>query len=135
MTVSGQQGYSLRSSDGNFQIRFRGYIQSDGRFVGDSDTTSGPSTFVMRRVRPVIEATAFKIFDFKLMPDFGGGTTVLQDAYADAKFATWFRVRAGKYKAPFGLVAPAVGHGDDVHRARHADADCAEPRPRRDGVR
>ena len=103
VTVSGQQGYSLRSSDGNFQIRFRGYIQSDGRFVGDSDTTSGPSTFVMRRVRPVIEATAFKIFDFKLMPDFGGGTTVLQDAYADAKFATWFRVRAGKYKAPFGL--------------------------------
>ncbi len=103
VTVSGQQGYSLRSSDGNFQIRFRGYIQSDGRFVGDTDATSGPSTFVMRRVRPVIEATAFKIFDFKLMPDFGGGTTVLQDAYADAKFASWFRVRAGKYKAPFGL--------------------------------
>ena len=103
VTVSGQQGYSLRSNDGNFQIRFRGYIQSDGRFVGDSDATSGPSTFVLRRVRPVIEATAFKIFDFKLMPDFGGGTTVLQDAYADARFASWFRIRAGKYKAPFGL--------------------------------
>jgi phosphate-selective porin OprO and OprP len=103
VTVSGQQGYSLRSGDGNFQIRFRGYIQSDGRFVGDSDTTSGPSTFVLRRVRPVIEATAFKIFDFKLMPDFGGGTTVLQDAYADARFAPWFRIRVGKYKAPFGL--------------------------------
>ena len=64
---------------------------------------SGPTTFVLRRVRPVIEATAFKIFDFKLMPDFGGGTTVLQDAYADARFASWFRIRAGKYKAPFGL--------------------------------
>jgi phosphate-selective porin OprO/OprP len=101
--TAGGQGYSLRSADGNFQIRFRGYIQSDGRFVGDSDATSGPSTFVLRRVRPVIEATAFKIFDFKLMPDFGGGTTVLQDAYADARFASWFRIRAGKYKAPFGL--------------------------------
>jgi phosphate-selective porin OprO/OprP len=101
--VVGGQGYSLRSGDGNFQIRFRGYIQSDGRFVGDTDLTSGPSTFVLRRVRPVVEATAFKIFDFKLMPDFGGGTTVLQDAYADARFASWFRVRAGKYKAPFGL--------------------------------
>jgi phosphate-selective porin OprO/OprP len=101
--TAGGQGYSLRSSDGSFQVRFRGYIQSDGRFVGDSDATSGPSTFVMRRVRPVLEATAFKIFDFKVMPDFGGGVTVLQDAYADARFASWFRIRAGKYKAPFGL--------------------------------
>jgi phosphate-selective porin OprO/OprP len=101
--TAGGQGYSLRSSDGSFQVRFRGYLQSDGRFVGDSDTTSGPSTFVMRRVRPVLEATAFKIFDFKVMPDFGGGQTVLQDAYADARFASWFRIRAGKYKAPFGL--------------------------------
>jgi phosphate-selective porin OprO/OprP len=101
--TAGGQGYSLRSSDGSFQARFRGYIQSDGRFVGESDATSGPSTFVMRRVRPVLEATAFKIFDFKVMPDFGGGVTVLQDAYADARFASWFRIRAGKYKAPFGL--------------------------------
>jgi phosphate-selective porin OprO and OprP len=99
----GGQGYSIRSGDGNFQIRFRGYIHSDGRFVGDSDTTNGPTTFALRRARPVIEATAFKIFDFKLMPDFGGGTTTLQDAYADARFASWFRIRAGKYKAPFGL--------------------------------
>jgi phosphate-selective porin OprO and OprP len=99
----GGQGYSIKSGDGNFQIRFRGYIQSDARFVGDSDGTSGPTNFVLRRVRPVIEATAFKIFDFKLMPDFGGGTTVLQDAYADARFSSWFRIRAGKYKAPFGL--------------------------------
>ena len=37
-------------------------------------------------MRPVLEATAFKLFDFKLMPDFAGGTTVLQDAYADLKF-------------------------------------------------
>jgi phosphate-selective porin OprO/OprP len=101
--TAGGQGYSLKSSDGSFQLRFRGYIQSDGRFVGDSDTTSGPSTFVLRRVRPVLEATAFKVFDFKVMPDFGGGVTVLQDAYADARFASWFRIRAGKYKAPFGL--------------------------------
>jgi phosphate-selective porin OprO/OprP len=54
-------------------------------------------------VRPVLEATAFKLFDVKLMPDFGQGTTVLQDAYADLKFVPWLKVRAGKFKGPFGL--------------------------------
>jgi phosphate-selective porin OprO/OprP len=84
-------------------LKFRGYVQADSRFVGDGDSTSGPTNFVLRRVRPVLEATAFKLFDFKLMPDFAGGTTVLQDAYADLKFVPWLKVRAGKFKGPFGL--------------------------------
>jgi phosphate-selective porin OprO/OprP len=101
--VAGREGYAVRSADGDFQLKFRGYVQADGRFVGDSDGTSGPTNFVLRRVRPVLEATAFKLFDVKLMPDFGQGTTVLQDAYADLKFVPWLKVRAGKFKGPFGL--------------------------------
>ena len=101
--TAGRDGYALKSADGDFQVKFRGYIQADGRFVGDNDTTSGPTTFVLRRVRPVLEATAFKIFDFKLMPDFGRGQTVLYDAYADARFAPWLKLRIGKYKPQFGL--------------------------------
>lgn len=101
--TAGREGYALKSADGDFQVKFRGYIQADGRFVGDNDTTSGPTTFVLRRVRPVLEATAFKIFDFKLMPDFGQGQTVLYDAYADARFAPWLKLRIGKYKPQFGL--------------------------------
>lgn len=101
--VAGREGYAVRSADGDFQLKFRGYVQADARFVGDGDGTSGPTNFVLRRVRPVFEATAFKLFDFKLMPDFGGGVTVLQDAYADLKFVPWLKVRAGKFKGPFGL--------------------------------
>jgi len=101
--TAGRDGYALKSADGEFQVKFRGYIQADGRFVGDSDTTSGPTTFALRRVRPVLEATAFRIFDFKLMPDFGQGQTVLYDAYADARFAPWLKLRVGKYKPQFGL--------------------------------
>jgi phosphate-selective porin OprO/OprP len=101
--VAGREGYAVKSADGDFQLKFRGYVQADGRFVGDGDGTSGPTNFVLRRVRPVLEATAFKLFDFKLMPDFGQGTTTLQDAYADLKFVPWLKVRAGKFKGPFGL--------------------------------
>ena len=48
---------------------------------------------------------------FKLMPDFGNGTTVLQDAYADARFSSWFRIRAGTYKEEFikpGEIVPVT---------------------------
>ncbi len=60
-------------------------------------------TFVMRRVRPVLEGTIFGNVDFRVMPDFGEGRTVLQDAYADLRFTPAVKLRAGKFKSPFGL--------------------------------
>ncbi len=100
---AGREGFQFRSGDGNFLLRVRGYLQADGIFVANEGTDVGTSTFLMRRVRPVFEATMFKRFDFKVMPDFGLGTTVLQDGYLDARFSPSFSVRAGKYKSPFGL--------------------------------
>ena len=40
---------------------------------------------------------------FTLIPDFGGGTTVLQDAYLGLDVAEWLRFRFGKFRPPFGL--------------------------------
>jgi phosphate-selective porin OprO/OprP len=57
----------------------------------------------MRRVRPNFEGTVFKIFDFRVMPDFGLGTSVLQDGYVEARFSPALRLRAGKFKPPVGL--------------------------------
>lgn len=103
MTVSaGKGGFLLTSPDGDFVIRIRGYVQADSRFFLQ-DQPSAIDTFTLRRVRPVFEGTVYKIFDFKIMPDLGGGITVLQDAYLDARFAQVFKLRFGKYKAPFGL--------------------------------
>jgi len=42
-------------------------------------------------------------FDFYLNPDFGGGTTVLQDAYVDVRYTPKLRFRFGKIKTPFGI--------------------------------
>jgi phosphate-selective porin OprO and OprP len=103
LTISaGKGGFFLTSPDGDFVFRLRGYIQADGRFFFDQ-SSSAVDTFVLRRVRPIFEGTVHKIFDFKIMPDFGGGTTVLQDAYLDAKFNPAFKIRFGKAKTPFGL--------------------------------
>jgi phosphate-selective porin OprO/OprP len=98
-----RDGFSFRSADGSFRLRLRGYVQSDGRFFLGDDQRPAVDTFVMRRVRPIVEATLFNQFDFRIMPDFGGGTTVLQDAYIDARFRPDFKIRAGKFKPPFGF--------------------------------
>ncbi|HEX6901918.1 MAG TPA: porin [Thermoanaerobaculia bacterium] len=101
--TAGRDGFSFRSADSAFQLRVRGYIQADYReFLGD-DERPATDTFILRRVRPIFEGTLWKIFDFRLMPDFGGGTTVLQDAYLEARISPRFRVRAGKFKPPVGL--------------------------------
>jgi phosphate-selective porin OprO/OprP len=103
MTISaGKGGFLLTSPDGDFVLRIRGYMQADGRFFFDQ-SSSAIDTFVLRRVRPIFEGTVYKYFDFRIMPDFGLGVTVLQDAYLDAKFSPKFKIRFGKAKAPFGL--------------------------------
>ncbi|HEY9014378.1 MAG TPA: porin, partial [Gemmatimonadales bacterium] len=81
----------------------RGYVHFDGRFFQSDDQRPATDTFTLRRVRPIFEGTVYKIFDFRIMPDFGGGQTVLQDAYLEARFNPAFRVRAGKFKPPVGL--------------------------------
>jgi phosphate-selective porin OprO/OprP len=100
---AGKSGFALQSADGAFQVRFRGYLQSDGRAYAGETPPPGADTFLLRRVRPVLEGTVFRNFDFKLMPDFGGGTTVLQDAYLDLKFGSAVKIRTGKFKPPVGL--------------------------------
>ena len=102
--TASRDGLSVRSADNAFSFRLRGYVQSDARFFGASGPVApGSSTFLLRRVRPVFEATAYKYFGLRLMPDFGGGQAVLYDAYLEAKPNAALNVRVGKFKPPIGL--------------------------------
>jgi phosphate-selective porin OprO and OprP len=100
---AGQEGFFLRSADGNFQLRVRGYLQADGRFLVDDQKRLGTDTFLMRRVRPIFEGTVYKYFDYRLMPDFGQGTARLFDGYLNARLWPEAQLRVGKYKPPVGL--------------------------------
>jgi phosphate-selective porin OprO/OprP len=101
--TAGRDGISIRSADGAYVLRFRGYVQADARFFTDDQDHPAINTFVIRRARPILEGTLANRFDFKIMPDFGLGTTVLQEAYMDWRLGGTARLRAGKCKAPFGL--------------------------------
>jgi phosphate-selective porin OprO and OprP len=102
-TASAKEGFSLKSADGKYTLRFRGYFQSDGRVYPSADATAGVDNLLIRRARPIIEATVGRYFEFRLMPDFGGASPTIFDAYWDGKFVPEFTVRAGKFKPAVGL--------------------------------
>jgi phosphate-selective porin OprO/OprP len=102
-TASAKDGFSLKSADGKYTLRFRGYFQSDGRLFPGTDAAVGTDNLLIRRARPIIEATVGRYFEFRLMPDFGGTSPTIFDAYWDGKFVPQFTVRAGKFKPPIGL--------------------------------
>jgi phosphate-selective porin OprO and OprP len=101
--TASKDGFSLKSADGKYAIRFRGYLQSDGRFFPSSDAVPTTDNLLIRRARPIFEATVGRYFDFRVMPDFGGASPVIFDAYWEGKFAPQFTARAGKFKPPVGL--------------------------------
>jgi phosphate-selective porin OprO/OprP len=101
--IAGKDGFALRSADGKFQLKLRGYTQTDGRFFLGDEEKRLTNTFLLRRIRPIFEGTLDKNFDFYLMLDFGGGTATLQDAYVDFRYWPQARLRIGKLKAPFGI--------------------------------
>ena len=100
---AGPKGYSLKSADGKNQLRLRGTMHLDYRNISGTDPGGTFDTFVATRVRPTIEGTFANIYDFKFMPDFGQGRTVIQDAYVNARFKPGAQLQLGKFKAPIGL--------------------------------
>ena len=103
VTANAKDGFSLKSADGKYTLKIRGYAHADGRFFPSDDAKAIPNTFFLRRARPIIEASVGRYFDFRIMPDFAQGQTVLFDAYWEGKFVPELTVRAGKFKPPVGF--------------------------------
>ena len=109
-TVSaGKDGFFVRSADNAYVLRLGGIIQFDSRWYFDNVPSSNPlvipptDTFILRKVRPVLEGVFYDKIGFRLMTDFGNGQVVLQDAYIEYRQNKYFNIRAGKYKPPMGL--------------------------------
>ncbi len=100
---AGSDGFSLQNESGEFRLQLRGYVHFDGRFFSGDEGALAVDSFLLRRVRPIVQGTVGKYFEFNVTPDFGGGTTVLQDAWLDFKPSSKLRVRVGKFKSPVGL--------------------------------
>jgi phosphate-selective porin OprO/OprP len=97
------RGFSIQSADAKNQVKLRGVLHFDGRYLSNDDPNDVKDTWQTTRIRPIVEGTVGGIYDFRFTPDFGQGRTVIQDAYVTGRFDPSFQVTAGKFKAPVGL--------------------------------
>jgi len=101
--AAGPGGFRIVAINNSAEIRFRALVQADGRFWFDDVQRPQVNTFLIRRAQPWVEGRLPYGVTFLLNPDFGGGTTVLQDAYLGLDLHEAFKLRFGKYRPPFGL--------------------------------
>jgi phosphate-selective porin OprO/OprP len=101
VTAGFQDGLFLQSADGTYRLVLELVAQADGRFSVD-DPTPITNTFTVRKLRPTFSGRVGRYFDFKVMPDFGNGSAVVQDLYLEVRFSPAFRIRSGKDKTPVG---------------------------------
>lgn len=101
--AAGPDGFVLQSEGGDYRLQVRGYVHFDGRFFPGDEARLGIDNFLLRRVRPIVQGTVAKHFEFNVTPDFGGGTAVLQDAYLNVRYSPKAQLRLGKFKSPVGL--------------------------------
>jgi phosphate-selective porin OprO/OprP len=100
--TAGSKGFILDSGDGKFTLRVRGHLQADGR-IFPVKAEPGTTSFVIRSIRFINEGTLWSWFDFRLAVELGEGKFDVREAYLDIHPWKFLRLRAGKFKEPFGL--------------------------------
>ena len=110
LVTVGPGGFTIRSEDGNFLLKTGADLQTDVRTFSGKSSASLTDQLLLRRVRPTFSGTVYKYIDYFFRPDFGQGTTVIYDAYAQLNYIPHFAIRAGKFwKTGRWSGAPAVG--------------------------
>jgi phosphate-selective porin OprO/OprP len=103
-TVSvGASGLSIQSTDSNFVAQIHGLLQVDNRTFFHDKHITGNDSIVLRRVRPIFSGTLFKDIDYQIVPEFGGSSPSIVDAYLNYRFRPELQLRAGRFKVPVGL--------------------------------
>jgi len=99
----GEKGFSFGAPDGAFAINLKGVIQFDSRTFFKDGGIKGNDGFLLRRARPIISGTVFRDFDFLFVPDFGGSSVQIFDAYFNYRYKPELQLQVGKFKSPVGL--------------------------------
>jgi phosphate-selective porin OprO/OprP len=93
----------IASRNDSYRVKIHGYLQGDGLFFVSNIKDQQKEVFLFRRVRPLVEGTLANRMDFRFMPDFGEGKTVIQESYVEWKSIPYAKLRVGKFKTPIGL--------------------------------
>jgi phosphate-selective porin OprO/OprP len=94
-------GFVLKNEKSGNELVLQGFFQADSRSYIASGSQDTKDLFLIRRARPYLYGTLQKDFEYRLMADFGNGTTVLQDAFVGYRASeNSVQLRAGKFKQP-----------------------------------
>ena len=85
VTAGWQDGFVIQSSNGDYRLTLGMTGQADGRFSLD-DPSPFVDTFTLRKIRPTFTGRIARYFDYKIMPDLGGGQVVMRDAQAGVNY-------------------------------------------------
>jgi len=99
----GSDGFSFGNADGSYAVQLRGVLQVDSRTFFHDSGIVGNDSLLLRRARPILQGTIARDFDFLFVPDFGGSTVQIFDAYLNYRFRPELQLQAGKFKSPIGL--------------------------------
>lgn len=99
----GENGFTMSSSNQDFRVNLGGVLQVDSRTFFHDAGQVGNDAFLLRRARPILDGTVFRDFDFLFVPDFGGTTVQIFDAWMNYRYNDALQLQAGKMKAPVGL--------------------------------
>ena len=95
---------SLIAGQVPLRIHIGGLLETESRDFLHDDAKLYTNDLVLRRARIDINGTVANWVDFRILPDFGLGTTVIQDAWIDVHYHTdAIRLQVGKFKEPVGL--------------------------------
>jgi phosphate-selective porin OprO/OprP len=100
----GSDGFNLSSAKGDFAVQLKGLVQMDSRTFFNEPGLVGNDSLLMRRIRPILQGTVFRDFDFLFVPDFAPSSgPQIFDAYVNYRYSPGLQFQAGKYKVPIGL--------------------------------
>jgi phosphate-selective porin OprO and OprP len=102
ITIGGD-GFSFGNADGSYALQLKGVLQVDSRTFFHDAGIVGNDSLLLRRARPVLQGTVARDFDFLFVPDFGGSSVQIFDAYLNYRYRPELQLRAGKMKSPIGL--------------------------------
>ncbi len=110
------------SADGAVTVSVGGKLHADARAVRGG----APSAFLVRRARAGVEVEVDGRFRATVEPGFGGGDAELIDGWIEADVPGGVRLRAGRFKTPFGL--ESIRSSSDLRFAERSLATALSPR-------
>jgi phosphate-selective porin OprO/OprP len=96
-----KRGPALASPDGRYRFRLGGTLQSDARVFLDDG--AGHDTFLLRRLRPTLQAELGDRVSFRLTPELAGDSASLVEFWIDLGLTSGTTLRFGQMKSPVSL--------------------------------